>query len=277
MTTTTAPATPRTPAPARRAWVRQVMGMPISVHVRGARTAPEPRQIDAAVAAVFDELRVHEARFSTYRPDSEISRLQRGDLSLRDASADVRAVERLCRAAAQRTDGFFDAWYASPGRPAVFDPTGLVKSWALSRAARHLDPVAASGFSWAVSAGGDVLIRAGAPSSAADQEGEPWRIGIEDPFDRRRVLSTVQVSDGGVATSGLAARGAHIVDPSTGSAAREVASATVIGPSLVWADVFATALVALGRDAVRWSGTMHGTSGLLVLADGGVHRWANPA
>ena len=51
-------------------------------------------------------------------------------------------------------------------------------------------------------------------------------------------------------------------------------SATVIGPSLLWADVWATAAVARGASAVEWVDTLTGTSGLLVLADGTVHRWS---
>jgi len=252
-----------------RAWVEQVMGMPISVHLRG--EGARSQAADDAVRAVLDHLRVLEARFSTYRADSEISRLQRGDVTLAECSADVREVERLCRTALERTAGAFDAWNCVPGRPGVFDPTGLVKGWAVARAARGLRILNEAGLSWAVNAGGDVLVR-NAPEDAV-----PWVIGIEDPFDRTQVLATVPVRDGAVATSGLAARGAHIVNPRRGEAAVEVAAATVVGPSLTWADVFATALVAHGRAGVDWARGLHGTAGMIVMADGAVHRWANEA
>lgn len=221
--------------------------------------------------AVFDDLRVLDARFSTYRPDSEVSRLQRGEVSLEDCSADVREVERLCRTALERTAGTFDAWNCVPGRSGVFDPTGLVKGWAVARAARRLGTLNETGLSWAVNAGGDILVR-NAPEDAV-----PWVIGIEDPFDRTQVLATVPVRDGAVATSGLAARGAHIVDPRRREAAVQVAAATVVGPSLTWADVFATALVVHGRQGVDWARGLHGTAGMIVMADGAVHRWANEA
>lgn len=254
------------PAPAsadRRAWVRQIMGMPVSLHVRG------PRARDAEVAdaaeAVFADLREADALFSTYREDSQVRRVQRGELDLADADPRLREVSLLCEVARERTDGLFDAWNAVPGRPGLWDPTGLVKTWAVARAARRL---AGLGVGYALGAGGDVLLRP-AP------DGVPWQVGIEDPRDRTRVLATVPVTDGGVATSGLAARGAHIVDPRTGRRATAVLSATVIGPSLLWADVHATALVALGAAAVAHTERLHGTSGMLVLADGFVHRWAN--
>lgn len=250
--------------PERRAWVEQVMGMPVSVHARGAGARSEAA--DAAVRALFADLHELEAIFSPFRPDSQVSRLQRGDLTLDAADDVVREVYRLCDVARILTDGAFDAWSSVPGRPGVFDPTGLVKGWAVARAARRLDGLEHLAF--AVGAGGDILLRPG----AADHE---WLIGIEDPRDPSRVLATVPVRDGAVATSGVAARGLHIVDPRSGDRATEVLSATVIGPSLMWADVFATAAVALGRDAVAWTSGLHGTSGLLVLSDGVVHRWAN--
>lgn len=248
----------------RRAWAEQIMGMPISVHVRDARAHSD--EVAAAVGDVFSELMAVDAMFSPFRPGSQLCRIQRGELRLADADPSVQEVELLCRTALDRTDGWFDAWHSRPARPGMFDPTGLVKTWATSRAARHLD---ALGLSYALGAGGDVLLRA-AP------DGEPWLVGIEDPRDRTRVLATVPVADGGVATSGIAARGAHIVDPHTTSPVTDVLSATVVGPSLMWADVFATAAVAMGRAATAWVGSLHGTSGMLVLADGAVHRWGNP-
>lgn len=269
----------------RRAWVAQIMGMPISVHMRGAGVRGSgvlAAEADGAVQTLFDELRAHEARFSTHRAGSEISRLQRGEVSLAECSADVREVERLCRTAFERTDGYFDAWNCVPGRPGLFDPTGLVKTWAVGRAARRLGGLPGRGLTWAVNAGGDVLVRPALAGGEAGEAGgavvgEAWLVGIEDPADRTRVFAQVPVVDGAVATSGIAARGAHILDPHTGSAATGVASATVVGPSLLWADVFATALVARGPDAAQWAASLRGTSGLLVLADGSTHRWSNPA
>jgi thiamine biosynthesis lipoprotein len=249
----------------RRAWVEQIMGMPISVHVRG----PLARSVGvaAAVGSVMADLREVDAVFSTHRDDSQISRIQRGELTLEDADVKVRQVEMLCRSALERTDGWFDAWGSVPGRPGVFDPTGLVKTWGVSWAARHLDAFA-PGLGYAFGAGGDIQLRP-AP------DGEPWTIGIEDPRDRSQVLARIPVTDGAIATSGSAARGAHILDPSTGLAAQGVLSASVIGPSLLWADVLATTAVARGTSAVDWVHTLHGTSGMLVMASGEVHRWAN--
>lgn len=247
-----------------RAWVEHVMGMPVSVHARGA-DARSPNT-DNAVRDLFAELHRLEAVFSKYRPDSEVSRLRRGTLLLDECSDVVRRVHLLCVTARERTGGAFDAWRTAPGEPELFDPTGLVKGWAVARASAGL---AMLGPSFAVDAGGDVLV---VPGRARYR----WTIGIEDPADRRRLLARVRLAEGAVATSGVAARGRHITDPRTGRAADGLLSATVVGPSLVWADVFATAAIALGpADAVGFVELLHGTSGLLVLADGTRHTWAN--
>ncbi|HEX5332885.1 MAG TPA: FAD:protein FMN transferase [Cellulomonas sp.] len=250
--------------PARRAWVEQLMGMPVSIHVRG------PRAHDADVArtveAAFASLHAVDAMFSTYRNDSEISRLQRHELTLAECSAEIRDVHTLCRTALERTAGYFDAWgWRGAG---VFDPTGLVKGWAIGRAGLVL--AALDDCDVAIDAGGDVLVR------CADPDGLPWRIGIEDPRDRTQVLATVELHDGAVATSGTAARGTHIVDPFTKEPVESILSATVIGPSIVWADVWATTAVARGAGAVEWTESLHGTSGMVVLANGTVHRWSLP-
>lgn len=249
----------------RRVWVQHVMGMPVSVHVR----APGPATVDR-VAAVHAELRRLEAIFSTYRPGSVVNRLVRGDLT---AAADL--VERwpevvevldLCTLAASLTGGAFGAHRPGPDGNRVLDPTGLVKGWAVERAARLLDPDE----DWYVNAGGDVAVH------VAGSERPAWRIGVEDPRDRRRVLTTLAMRTGGVATSGTAARGAHLWDPRTGRAAvPRLLSATVAGPSLTWADVYATAVYVDGPDAAARVADL-GYEVVVVDLDGAVRRTVPP-
>jgi len=74
----------------------------------------------------------------------------------------------------------------------------------------------------------------------------------EDPVDPRRTVALVPMVTGGCATSGDAHRGPHVVNPWTGRPARAGGSVTVVGPSLTWADVWATAGYAHGDDAARW-------------------------
>ncbi len=75
---------------------------------------------------------------------------------------------------------------------------------------------------------------------------------------------------GAVATSGTAARGTHILEPSTGRPATALRSVTVIGPGLMWADVYATAAFARGPRATGWLATLAEHVSLVVALDGGV-------
>jgi FAD:protein FMN transferase len=219
----------------RRAWVEQVMGMPVSVHLRGAGS--RSATAEARVAAVYDELRAIDALFSPYRPDSQVRRLDRAELAIEDAHPLVSEVVGLCETARILTGGSFDAWRPAEGARRSFDPTGLVKGWAVQRAAEHL--ARGLGCDVSVNAGGDIALRPGI-------DPQPWRIGIEDPADPRQVLAVLPLVSGGVATSGTARRGRHIVDPHTGTAVADALSVTVVGPSLLWADVLATAAFVRG-------------------------------
>ncbi len=80
------------------------------------------------------------------------------------------------------------------------------------------------------------------------EDAAPWRIGIESPVDREKVAAVVPLTAGAVATSGTAARGAHLYDPASGSMIGRVGSTTVVGPMLLWADIWATALFVGGAD-----------------------------
>jgi thiamine biosynthesis lipoprotein len=91
----------------RRAWVEQIMGLPISVHLRG--PAVTSADVERQVSAVFAELRQADEVFSTYRADSQITRWERGDLALADADPALSEVLALCEQARQRTEGSFDA------------------------------------------------------------------------------------------------------------------------------------------------------------------------
>ena len=209
----------------------------------------------ACVASVVELLHRIDATFSTYREDSDVSRLRRGELRVADADPDVRLVLERCADAQLASGGAFTAMY--DGR---LDPTGLVKGWAIDEAGRLLRQAGCVDF--AVNGGGDVL------TSGDAAPGRPWVVGIVDPRDRTRVFETVPVRNLAVATSGTAERGPHIGDPFTGRAATSLLSATVIGPAMSEADAYATAAFVLGPDALPWIGTLPGYEAMLVGTDG---------
>lgn len=114
----------------------------------------------------------------------------------------------------------------------------------------------------AINAGGDIAV------ACTRTDTPDWVIAIEDPRDRSRMLRSLHLRTGAVATSGTAARGAHIVDPATGRPVESLLSATVIGPELTWADVYATAAFVKGPSAVGWLATLDQHAALLVEPDG---------
>ena len=252
------------PALPRRAFVEQVMGLPVSVHVRG--PAAERAQVADAVGDLFTALHADDALFSTWRPDSEVSRIARGELALADASPRVRLVATLCDEAVLVTGGAFDAWRADDAGVRRFDPTGLVKGWSVEQAAQAL-VARLPGHDVLVNAGGDVLVHCTRTDTPA------WQVAVEDPRDRRRTLLTLALRRGAVATSGTAARGEHIVDPATGAAPVGLLSATVIGPTLTWADVQATAAFVRGAAGYQ-APPLH--AAVLVATDGAVHTVTGP-
>lgn len=216
----------------RKAWVQQIMGMPISIHLRG-KDVDSP-MVAHVVEDAFELLREADRLFSTYQADSEVSRIRRGELDAEHADPLVQQVVALCRQAGELTKGAFTDQLPDDQGVLRFDPTGLVKGWAADRAANRLAEL--SGLSFCLNAGGDVVV------GGKDGSGATWRVGIEDPRDRSRVAQVVELHQGGVATSGTAARGAHLYDPHAQTFVGRAGSVTVIGPSLMWADVWATAL-----------------------------------
>src|SRR4051812_42561729 len=111
----------------RRVHVERIMGTVVSLDIRAGD--PDPSTVPAALAWLHDV----DARFSTYREDSEIRRIDRGELLPRDASPDVDAILERCAALNRETRGFFSVRAA--GR---LDPSALVKGWAAQRAADSL-------------------------------------------------------------------------------------------------------------------------------------------
>ncbi|TKA06260.1 FAD:protein FMN transferase [Actinacidiphila oryziradicis] len=230
--------------------VEHVMGTTVSIDLRGctADTA------EAGTAGVIRWLHEVDAAFSTYRPDSAISRIERGELTIGQADDDIAWVLGRCEELRRETDGFFDARAHGP-----LDPSALVKGWAVQRAADDLTRRGITDF--CLSAGGDVVCRGGR------EPGLPWRIGIQHPYDRAAVAAVLQATDLAVATSGTYERGSHIVDPHTRRAPRAVVSVTVCGPDLGTADAYSTAAFAMGHEAAAWTLSLDGYEAMTVTED----------
>ena len=240
-------------APGMLSHAEEVMGTVVSFTV-----LPGELPVPAARLAITGACRIlHEADavFSTWDPGSPVSRLRRGEVRLHDVPAEVAEVLSLCRVAKQATAGWFDPW-ALPGG---VDPTGLVKGWAVERAAARLRQ---SGVAAALVNGGGDLTCFGSPGP-----GQPWRVGIRHPW-RADALACVVNLRAAMATSAGYERGEHLINPVTGQPARGVASATVTGPSLAMADALATAVAAGGDDALAAVAAVSGYEAYLIRSDG---------
>jgi len=230
------------------------MGTVVSFSLREAESATEA---EAALERAKARLRRVDDVFSTWKAQSPMSRLRRGEIELDTAPPEVAEVLELCRTARDASDGWFDPW----SLPGGVDPTGLVKGWAAERA---LDEFKNAGVPAAlINAGGDITAF-GRPAP-----GQPWRIGIRDPLAADRLLLMVELDGpGAVATSGTYERGEHLIDPHTGEPARGLLSATVVGLDLAFADALATALFVSGGKLLERISRLAGYHGFTVSGDG---------
>ena len=230
---------------------RIIMGMPISLAVVDNKVRPQD------LDAVFATFAAADAQFSPFKDDSEVSRLNRGEIIETDLTLTMREVFALCEKTKQETRGFFDIV-----RPdGTIDPCGMVKGWAIKNAARQLCDMGFANF--CVEAGGDIQCR-----GVNDQGGE-WTVGIRNPFNPDEIVKVLTPKGHGVATSGNYIRGDHIYNPHTGAyGSEDIVSLTVIGPDVLEADRYATAAFAMGREGIHFIERAPGLEGYEIDAHG---------
>lgn len=279
-----------------RTAVEHIMGTAVSL---AAPDDTDPAVFADAARAAYGHLRRIDEIFSTYKPDSPVSRIRDGRLPLTALPAHsdgdlIREALALCAQLHRESRGAFDAW--NVGDPPRFDPSGAVKGWAAEHASRLLTRHGLTRH--ALSAGGDVRVHGGiaapdppalsgpapapASGSASAPAPTPWRIGVTDPHRPGRTLLVIERVNGAVATSGTAERGLHVYDPRTHRPATALAQVTVTGPDLALADGYATAALALAAtdsvgDAYAWLADLAERTGyqsLTVDPDTGV--WWTP-
>ena len=227
-----------------------MMGMPITVEIADASANP------AAFEALFDYFHYIDQTFSTYKDTSEITRINRRELQLADASADMQAIFVLAEHTRQQTYGYFDIHHKG-----LIDPSGIVKGWAIYNAAALLADMGCANYY--VDAGGDIQV------SGQNSAGQAWRVGIRSPFNVNEIVKVVALTDCGIATSGTSIRGQHIYNPrSDAGSIDDVLSLTVIGPNIYEADRFATAAFAMGADGIRFIESLDGLEGYMIDAQG---------
>jgi thiamine biosynthesis lipoprotein len=243
--------------------VRNVMGMPITVEIADSSVTDEIFNTVFGYFAYIDEV------FNTSKTHSEIAHINRGELAEADWSDDMKAIFELAEAARQKTDGYFDIQKPDGS----YDPSGIVKSWAIQNVATVIKNAGFENFY--IDAGGDIQ------TSGINADGEPWRVGIKNPFNEQEVIKVVQSKDSAIATSGTYIRGLHIYNPKTGMPADDIVSMTVVGDHICDTDLIATAALAMGDRGIRFIEDMHGFEAYAIDKDGvatmtsGFHKYVS--
>lgn len=220
-----------------------IMGMPVTIIC----------DVDE-VDEIFDYFRFIDETYSPYKHDSDVNKVNRGDLQLDDYSDELRDILQLAEQTKQQTNGYFDVWHRG-----TFDPSGIVKGWAIQHAAELLSQRSQNYY---IEAGGDIQV------SGHSASGAPWRIGVRNPFQRDEIIAIVNPSNGGIATSGTAVRGQHIYNPHDDSPITDIASVSVIGPHIVDADRYATAAFAMGRPGIHFIESLADYEGYMIDQNG---------
>lgn len=242
------------------------MGMPVTIEIVDGDDWQESMDL------AFRFLEHVDQTFSTYKKDSEISRINRGDLSSRDYSEEMREILKLSEETREQTLGYFNIKQPDGS----LDPSGVVKGWAIQKSAALIYSRGHKNFY--VEAGGDIQ------SAGVNKRGEGWSVGIRNPFKKDEIVKVINPKGRGVATSGTYIRGEHIYDPYTGRPVKtDYVSFTVIGPNVYEADRVATAAFAMGKKGAGFIELLPEFEGYFITQDGkaemtsGFHKYASHA
>ena len=267
-----------------------------TLHVVADVQGTSPQELYAAVMALDREAK---ASMSIFDPASLLSRLNRNETDSvdRHIAFNLRlAVKPLVEAwgfagkEAQENPNI-DSILAFVGRGKVriengrlikddprvqLDFNSIAKGYIVDLLAQLVESFGARNY--IVDIGGEVRCK------GVNRQGDPWRIGIETPFDGNMsngeyLQRRIRMTEGGLATSGnyrrfyLDAKGnkiAHTIDPRTGrSAVSRLLSVTVVAPTCAEADALGTMFLAMGADdALAAAKSMPQMKVYFILADG---------
>jgi len=224
------------------------MGMPVIIEIIDTDVNQEVLEELFAYFVGIDE------RFSTYKSTSEISKINRSEISSPNYSADMKTVFALAEETKQQTNGYFDI-KKSDGS---YDTAGLVKGWAIFKAAQILWAKGLNNFY--INVAGDIQV------SGRNHQNQKWRIGIQNPFNKKQEsIKIVYLAEGGIATSGTYVRGSHIYNPTQNrTTMADIVSLTVVGKNVYEADRFATAAFAMGQEGINFIENLSGFEGYMV-------------
>lgn len=235
-----------------------LMGMPVTVEIIDKKI--KKTNLDE----IFNYFTYIDNTFSTYKKNSEVSKINRNEIVKKEYSKDMKTILSLAKKTKQETHGYFDVFHSG-----TLDPSGIVKGWAIWQAAKLLEK---KGFvNFYIDAGGDMQIK------GKNGKGEKWSVGIKNPFNQKEIVKVLAITNKGIATSGTYIRGQHIYNPKNKIAAvsglamtsrNPLVSLTVIGPNVYDADRFATAAFAMGEKGIAFIENLFGFEGYMIDKNG---------
>ncbi len=226
-----------------------MMGMPIIVEIVG-----KGNQITEILDQVFDYFQYIDNKFSPYKDNSEISKINRAEILEHDYSEDMKEIFCLAQITKEETFGYFDI-----NRNGKIDPSGIVKGWAIHNAGEIIRKAGFTNFY--INAGGDIEV------SGLNEQNKKWKVGIVNPFDQKTSVKTLYLTDCGIATSGNYERGNHIYNP-LDKAQNEIVSFTIIGPNVYEADRFATPAFAMDLRGIEFIERQKSLFGYIIDSNG---------
>lgn len=222
-----------------------VMGMPATIAI--ADDTAKKKDVNK-IFRYWDTL---DKQFSTYKKDSEVEKINRGEIQFKNYSLLMKKIMRLALKTKKDTHGYFDVFFQ--GR---FDPSGIVKGYAIYEGSKMLKKMGYKNYY--VEIAGDIDAR------GKNQDGKPWSIGIKNPFNQNEIVKVLKIKNRGVATSGNYIRGNHIYNPVDKARKNNVASITVIGSNVYEADRIATAAFAMGEKGIQFIEKVRGLEGYMI-------------
>lgn len=277
----------------------------------------DSRKVEKAVAAAFKEMARVEKKMNYFDSKSELSLInRRASKQPVSISTEMLALINMSLAYHQKTGGAFDItvgplmnlWSFGqnehvPGQPEIDGVLPLVDSQNIrldlkERQIRLIKPkvridLGGVAKGYAVDQAIAVLKKHGIESALVTTgsttrvigqkpDGEPWKIGIENPRSKNDIIGILELKDNeSVSTSGdyqqyfirKGKRYHHIFDPQTGLPAGDYMSVTVITPrSCAEADILSTAIFVLGYPkGLNFVEKNPDLEAMIVTTDGKIH------
>ena len=229
-----------------------LMGMPITVEIIDENGAKE------AINKTFDYFKYVDEKFSPFKKDSEVSKINDEKTNEADYSADMKEILKLADQTKKETNGYFDIM----DNNGKYNPSGIVKGWAVYKAAELLKSMGY--YNFYVDAGGDIQVE------GKNAEKNPWKIGIKNPFNTSEVVRVVYLDKNqGIATSETYIRGQHIYNPKNRKEKmNEIVSISVIGKNVYEADRFATAAFSMQKEGINFIEKLDGFEAYMIDKNG---------